>query len=1099
MINYLIKLFILTLFSFIIIYFYYSWNKAHVENFDWYLSYILIVWVIYAIYKYIQTTFSLWLRTYFTPFKIISFFLLHLFILSFLFFSLNWEFFWWWIVLFFNIIFYLILPVTIVFISTWLWKKIISYIPNLEKQSSEFNLITSIWIGFFSFLFLVAVFWFLWFYNLYLIFIILIWFIIFSYKELWELINWFFCSKIEFDISEWYYIKLITAELLFLISTLVISTNLINIIRPFPIWWDDLWAYMNMPHLFAEIGGLTSTWGMFSWQTFTWIWYMFNSPVQAFFLNNVGWILSFILLILITSDFLNNNNIHFSNGIPNKEDVGIITKSYISIPILIATIFISMPVIIFQQAKDMKLDTWLFFVSIISIYVLYKYIESKSKLNKKKWWIYFLLIIWILAWFAFTIKVTSLMLILWIIGVLFYKRLWLAGFFWYLSIFFAIFTKFHLWDKLNIIYPKEDLFLINSFSLTTLIIWLWFLIYTFLKDKINIKRVFIELWILILWILIAIFPWMAKNIYTSYPDVSISAFIWWKSEHFEIDYSKIYSETELEVKKNSIITGKMTSLGTTDNEDVWRYFWYQEWINNYIKLPWNLTMQLNQWGEFTDIWFIFLALLPALLLFLPYKKSYYSYAVLFLLFLELLIFVIPWTIEFFTKIMSNILLPWWYIFILASFMLPLIYFSYLLKNTSKTELFKINMVFGSFYTFLWVISAFWIIWYGIVMFFSFLLMIAIWIYYISSYIHKDSIKIKQIKLFWSIAIILIISTYFLNSVYPHTFNNLKNASYKEYKLWKITTEESPFLYHKEYLPILFELNIKPEKRIDFFKKNISESIKNNFNIISNDVNKVTRSLKELELAEHKKPNNEAEAKIFEYIKKEKIYNDAKISLQKIYSGILNPEDEFKNNIWIYRIWTFLKYFISDNNIRLLEDSLITIFDNYIYNPDDLVTIENMKKIWVWYFLVDLNAATIDQDPRHALTVRYEKLLKTFTSDKLELVDTDSICLKVALDDYNKSNKTEDDMNKYIKIWGVNYESYLESWKVVNRKEKLFSCYIYILDLMKKNKIDQNNYEYLLRHKIAIDNNRDKFNEDKDIIFFLKDSVNHWFKALFKIK
>jgi hypothetical protein len=48
-------------------------------------------------------------------------------------------------------------------------------------------------------------------------------------------------------------------------------------------------------------------------------------------------------------------------------------------------------------------------------------------------------------------------------------------------------------------------------------------------------------------------------------------------------------------------------------------------------------------------------------------------------------------------------------------------------------------------------------------------------------------------------------------------------------------------------------------------------------------------------------------------------------------------------------------------------------------------------------LVDLNAATIDKDARHNLTTRFEKLLSTFRSDKLELVETDSICLKVALE------------------------------------------------------------------------------------------------------
>jgi len=62
-------------------------------------------------------------------------------------------------------------------------------------------------------------------------------------------------------------------------------------------------------------------------------------------------------------------------------------------------------------------------------------------------------------------------------------------------------------------------------------------------------------------------------------------------------------------------------------------------------------------------------------------------------------------------------------------------------------------------------------------------------------------------------------------------------------------------------------------------------------------------------------------------------------------------------------------------------------------------------------LVDLNAATIDQSDTHDLTKRYENLLKTFNNDRLELIETDSICLRLALDLYDKNN----DINEYLEI------------------------------------------------------------------------------------
>jgi len=90
---------------------------------------------------------------------------------------------------------------------------------------------------------------------------------------------------------------------------------------------------------------------------------MFESPVQAFFLNNVGGILTFIVLILVITDLVKS----------------VVKKTSIHIPLLIATIFISMPMVVFQQAKDMKLDAGLFFVSVITLYLFYKYLISEKK------------------------------------------------------------------------------------------------------------------------------------------------------------------------------------------------------------------------------------------------------------------------------------------------------------------------------------------------------------------------------------------------------------------------------------------------------------------------------------------------------------------------------------------------------------------------------------------------------------------------------------------------------------------------------------------------------------------------------------------------
>lgn len=1098
MLSYLYKILILVLFSLYIIYLYYN-IPFHVENFDGYFTYVAILVFIFSIYKYIQID-KWWNKVVFTPFNIFIYFILQLFVLSLLFFVLNWQPFWWGIILFFKILLFSFFPVMIVFISISFGMKILSILEEknihifLGEDNKIFNFILSLWIWFFSFMFVISIFWLIWFYNLLVIFSVLILFLWFSLKEFWEVISWIFSYKFEFDshnlesdsfiknIS----LKLLSTEFLFLIWTFLLSINLINVIRPFPIWWDDLWSYMNIAKTIAQTWNIWSWLWIISWQTFTWIWYLFKSPTLAFIFNNVGGVLSFIVITLTIWDLLKSSK----KELWEKSKL----QTFINIPLLVSTIFISMPMVIFQQAKDMKLDPGLFFISVITIYIFYKvvikYINYKddNNFNHKQLYFYFLLI-WILCWFAFTIKFTSLMLILWIIGVLFYSKLGISWFFGYLWIFFAIFTKAKLWNYMNVVYPKDDVWFITNFSIISFIIWILFLTYSFHNNKIkNIKYFFSYIIILLLWILIPIFPWVLKNISSTTWNITVWAILFWSPESYKPDFTKLHTTSEIKlIEKKQELFWAISSSGKTQNEDLGRYFWYENGINNYIKLPYNLTMQSNQNWEFTDITFIFLAIIPFLLLFLPFRNRYYFIGTGFFIILELLF--ILWSSEsVLSKLMSNIITPFWYIFILWQFIVITLLLSKWLKHNKLNEIFNLNMVFISVYVFLWTISAFWIVWYWILMYYSFLLIIAIWWYYLSNYNEELPNKEITIRFFGSFVLLFIVSVYFFNSTFPHWFSNLKSASYLEYKTWKLWSDEAVFAYHPDYLKTLFELNIKKQKQNDFIMYSIESSeirdiIKTNKYF---DISIVDRLLQQIE----------QDSKTSLQIKQQ-----AKKSRLNIYSWILTPKNEYKSDAVIFRLGTFLKYFINDNNARLYEDGLITSFDLYLYDKDPNKTAENMKKLWLSYLLVDLNAATIDQDSRHDLTRRYENLLKTYTSDKLELVETDSICLQIALEDYKKSAKKIKDMDDYVMMAWVNHESYTQDWKTVNRSDKLTACYNKILKLYQEKKIDDKNYSYLLPIQQYLSNpdNSDILKSNDSLWNFFVQSVRSWYKVLFKIK
>jgi hypothetical protein len=231
----------------------------------------------------------------------------------------------------------------------------------------------------------------------------------------------------------------------------------------------------------------------------------------------------------------------------------------------------------------------------------------------------------------------------------------------------------------------------------------------------------------------------------------------------------------------------------------------------------------------------------------------------------------------------------------------------------------------------------------------------------------------------------------------------------------------------------------------------------------------------------------------------KYHDDISISLKNIYEWVSHPSAEFKNTKSVYRIWTFLKYYISENNKRIFEDALVTQFDTYIKWSNPNRTVDNMKKLGLWYLLVDLNAATIDKDPRRNLTKRYEWLLNAFTSNELELISTDSMCLRIAREGYLKWSKWVQWYSRYLTLAWVNYTSYNADGTTVKRQDKQIACYNEILTLIQEWKVNNNDYSYLLPIQNYILQNKALHWNTQEIYNFLVKAVPHGYKVLFRIK
>lgn len=141
-------------------------------------------------------------------------------------------------------------------------------------------------------------------------------------------------------------------------------------------------------------------------------------------------------------------------------------KSLLSLPVLFAAVYYAMPMTVFQQAKDMKLDpAYLAFA--VSGFMLLFSLWDPRKLDRKN--LSILALSGVIIAFTFTVKFTSLMLILGAFGLISYRLLSIGGYIGFFFAFLAIFTQADLWQKLFIWMPRDNHTLITQISIGLLI------------------------------------------------------------------------------------------------------------------------------------------------------------------------------------------------------------------------------------------------------------------------------------------------------------------------------------------------------------------------------------------------------------------------------------------------------------------------------------------------------------------------------------------------------------------------------------------------------------------------------------------------------
>jgi hypothetical protein len=324
------------------------------------------------------------------------------------------------------------------------------------------------------------------------------------------------------------------------------------------------------------------------------------------------------------------------------------------------------------------------------------------------------------------------------------------------------------------------------------------------------KHLSISTALLIAGIVIGMSPWLIKNSIevglSESASLGIGTLLSGDTRVLSPDYSHIMT-TEAKIALDRVLASNAIGKdGKTTNEDLGRYFGYENGLNNYLKLPFNLTFQVNQGNDFTDIGPLYLSLFAGALLYFMVTHTARALAMLYWIGIGLAYFI-PSFRDALTPLLSRIELPLGYGIITLLGLFPIILMSIdrgiaqyyktpLPREPQRTEF----IVFLCVYILLFALAAFGIVWYGILLYFGILCVISLGLHML----------FRDERILPSIASALLIGAvffpYFIGTVLVQAWNNIP-ADLPEYRQGEVSEYESIFLSRPEYIPLLATLNL----------------------------------------------------------------------------------------------------------------------------------------------------------------------------------------------------------------------------------------------------------------------------------------------------
>ncbi len=388
------------------------------------------------------------------------------------------------------------------------------------------------------------------------------------------------------DERPWYDMRLLLSWLLIT----YIALNFLEVVRPFPIGWDDLGSYLNRPRLLVSYGFFIPTMSPFDWGYLTSLGFLLFGYDSAF-----G----------STAAMM----VNWTAGLMAVAGIWAMAKTFLGERegVLSALLYYSLPLVGHFSFADMKIDNAVFFfgtMATLAVFLCFfgRHEEPLHQHERKM----LLLTGGIFAGMALAVKITAVMMLFPLLGVVIGA---LAGWEAFAGIFALAFAVFGYKNLVSIsdlaqrIYGDTAPQWLNSvFAGVCALIGLTCLGYAAFRARAHGKMHAILTLTFLLGVSISVLPWVIHDNITYgnvIPKLELSA------KNTLTPSINIYEAlpAELAVNKNN---PACTPTGAKEELD--RYWGYGKGWSHYVTLPWRTVMNIDSAGYYVTT-------IPALLLF----------------------------------------------------------------------------------------------------------------------------------------------------------------------------------------------------------------------------------------------------------------------------------------------------------------------------------------------------------------------------------------------------------------------------------------------------------------------------------------------------